>query len=222
MSSSISAAKKRRANISQAQQPPPMQQQQQQQQTGAKPMSLPQVLKMFDSRLVTLEKATREAKPDSSVVESQTISQEETNAIKEILNEYDERFQMLAGEIQEMKSALMKLQTYTMDVNKTLLEERVQYMTPVLNPTTTPTSTVDQPIDYDNIVATTETIEMRDANVDSTPENLSSEENDNQQDGTTETNEILDNVDNATANEEFEVSFSTNDKKMKKKGRVNK
>ena len=217
MSSSISAAKKRRANISQAQQPPPMQQQQQQQQTGAKPMSLPQVLKMFDSRLVTLEKATREAKPDSSVVESQTISQEETNAIKEILNEYDERFQMLAGEIQEMKSALMKLQTYTMDVNKTLLEERVQYMTPVVN-STTPSSTVDQPVDYDNIVATTETIEMRDANVDSTPENLSSEENDNQQDGTTETNE--NNVDES--NEEFEVSFSTNDKKMKKKGRVNK
>ena len=215
MSSSISAAKKRRANISQTQQQPPMQQpQQQQQQTGAKPMSLPQVLKMFDSRLATLEKATKEEKPESSIVESQIISQEETNAIKEILNEYDERFQMLAGEIQEMKSALMKLQTYTMDVNKTLLEERVQYMTPVVN-STTPSSTVDQLVDYDNIVATTETIEMRDANVDSTPENLSSEENDNQQDGTTETNE--NNVDES--NEDFEVSFSTNDKKMKKKGR---
>ena len=214
MSSSISAAKKRRANISQTQQQPPIQQQQQQQQTGAKPMSLPQVLKMFDSRLATLEKATKEAKPESSIVESQIVSQEETNAIKEILNEYDERFQMLAGEIQEMKSALMKLQTYTMDVNKTLLEERVQYMTPVVN-LTTPSSTVDQPIDYDNIVATSETIEMRDANVDSTPENLSSEENDNQQDGTTETNE--NNVDES--NEDFEVSFSTNDKKMKKKGR---
>ena len=65
MSSSISAAKKRRANISQTQQQPPMQPQQQQQQTGAKPMSLPQVLKMFDSRLATLEKATKEAKPES-------------------------------------------------------------------------------------------------------------------------------------------------------------
>jgi hypothetical protein len=217
MSSSISAAKKRRANISQTQQQPPMQQQQQQQ-TGAKPMSLPQVLKMFDSRLATLETATKEAKPESSIVESQIISQEETNAIKEILNEYDERFQMLAGEIQEMKSALMKLQTYTMDVNKTLLEERVQYMTPVVN-STTPSSTVDQPIDYDNIVATTETIEMRDAILNPPPENLSSEENDNQQEGTTETNENLDNVDDANANEGFEVSFSTNDKKMKKKGR---
>ena len=68
MSSSISAAKKRRANISQTQQQPPMQQpqQQQQQQSGAKPMSLPQVLKMFDSRIATLEKATKEAKPERS------------------------------------------------------------------------------------------------------------------------------------------------------------
>ena len=213
MSSSISAAKKRRANISQVQQQSPMQQQPQQQ---SKPMSLPQVLKMFDSRLVTLEKATNEAKPHSVVVESPGVSQEETTAIKEVLNEYDERFQMLAGEIQEMKSALMKLQTYTMDVNKTLLEERVQYMTPVAN---TPSSTVDQSIDYDNIVATPETIEIIDANVDSTPENLSSEENDNQQDEATETNAKLDNLDDVNVNEDFEVSFSTNDKKMKKKGR---
>jgi hypothetical protein len=221
MSSSISAAKKRRANISQTQQQSPMQpQQQQQQQIGAKPMSLPQVLKMFDSRLATLENATKEAKPESSIVESQIISQEETNAIKEILNEYDERFQMLAGEIQEMKSALMKLQTYTMDVNKTLLEERVQYMTPVVN-STIPSSTIDQPIDYDNIVGTSETIEMRDANVDSTPENLSSEENDNQQDETTVTTEptVTNEINVDESNEDFEVSFSTNDKKMKKKGR---
>jgi hypothetical protein len=215
--SSINAAKKRRANISQVQQQPQIQTQQPQQQS--KPMSLPQVLKMFDSRLVTLEKATNEAKPHSVVVESPGVSQEETTAIKEVLNEYDERFQMLAGEIQEMKSALMKLQTYTMDVNKTLLEERVQYMTPVAN---TPSSTVDQSIDYDNIVATPETIEtieMIDANVDSTPENLSSEENDNQQDEATETNAKLDNLDDVNVNEDFEVSFSTNDKKMKKKGR---
>jgi len=209
--SSINAAKKRRANISQVQQ---IQTQQPQQQS--KPMSLPQVLKMFDSRLVTLEKATNEAKPHSVVVESPGVSQEETNAIKEVLNEYDERFQMLAGEIQEMKSALMKLQTYTMDVNKTLLEERVQYMTPVANTTS---STVDQSVDYDNIVATPETIEMIDANVDSTPDNLSSEENDNQQDEATETNAKLDNLDDVNVNEDFEVSFSTNDKKMKKKGR---
>mgnify|MGYP001032221593 CR=1 FL=1 len=213
MSSSISAAKKRRANISQA--PSPQIQQPQQQQTSAKPMTLPQVLKILDSRLSTLEKSAKDTVPSESV-NSNIVVQEETNAIKEILNEYDERFQMLAGEIQEMKSALMKLQTYTMDVNKTLLEERVQYMN-------TPSSTVNPSINYDNIIANPETIEMKDANVESTPENLS-EENDNND------NEVLNeesNNDQSQMTEEekndtgddFEVSFSTHDKKMKKKGR---
>ena len=218
MSSSINAAKKRRANISQA--PQPQLQAQQQQQQQSKPMTLPQVLKILDSRLSTLEKAAKETTPSEETIETRSVSNEEINAIKEILNEYDERFQMLAGEIQEMKSALMKLQTYTMDVNKTLLEERVQYM----NTTTiasSPSSTVNQPINYDNIIESTETIEMKEANVDSTPEILSSEENDNQQEEPTEisTNIDVKNLEPINDTDDFEVSFSTNDKKMKKKGR---
>lgn len=218
MSSSINAAKKRRANISQA--PQPQLQAQQQQQQQSKPMTLPQVLKILDSRLSTLEKAAKETTPSEETIETRSVSNEEINAIKEILNEYDERFQMLAGEIQEMKSALMKLQTYTMDVNKTLLEERVQYM----NTTTiasSPSSTVNQPINYDNIIESTETIEMKEANVDSTPEILSSEENDNQQEEPTEISTSIDvkNLEPINDTDDFEVSFSTNDKKMKKKGR---
>lgn len=213
MSSSISAAKKRRANISQA--PSPQIQQPQQQQTSAKPMTLPQVLKILDSRLSTLEKSAKDTVPSESV-KTNIVVQEETNAIKEILNEYDERFQMLAGEIQEMKSALMKLQTYTMDVNKTLLEERVQYMN-------TPSSTVNPSINYDNIIASAETIEMKDANVESTPENLS-EENDNNvnevlnEESINDQSEMTVEEKNDTG-DDFEVSFSTHDKKMKKKGR---
>ena len=215
MSSSISAAKKRRANISQA--PSPQIQQPQQQQTAAKPMTLPQVLKILDSRLSTLEKSAKDTVPSESV-NSNIVVQEETNAIKEILNEYDERFQMLAGEIQEMKSALMKLQTYTMDVNKTLLEERVQYMNTPL-----PSSTVNPSINYDNIIANPETIEMKDANVESTPENLS-EENDNNVNEVLNEESINDQSqmtveEKNDTGDDFEVSFSTHDKKMKKKGR---
>lgn len=214
MSSSISAAKKRRANLSQAPQPQP-QIQQQQQQPAAKPMTLPQVLKILDSRLSTLEKSAKDTVPSESV-NSNIAVQEENNTIKEILNEYDERFQMLAGEIQEMKSALMKLQTYTMDVNKILLEERVQYMN-------TPSSTVNPSINYGNIITSTETIEMKDANVESTPENLSEETDNNDK-------EVIDEESNNDqlqmtveekndTGDDFEVSFSTHDKKMKKKGR---
>ena len=35
---------------------------------------------------------------------------------------------MLATQINDLKDMLMKLQTYTMDVNKTLLEERIQFV----------------------------------------------------------------------------------------------
>ena len=47
---------------------------------------------------------------------------------KEILKEYDTRFTMLVSEINDLKDIVMKLQTYTMDVNKTLLEERIHIM----------------------------------------------------------------------------------------------
>jgi hypothetical protein len=39
------------------------------------------------------------------------------------VDEINNRFQMLASEIETMKNALLKLQTFTMDVNKSLLEK---------------------------------------------------------------------------------------------------
>jgi Ser/Thr protein kinase RdoA (MazF antagonist) len=53
---------------------------------------------------------------------------EDDTQLKELLAEYDERFQILATEIQDIKDIVLKLQSYTMDVNKTLLEERIQIM----------------------------------------------------------------------------------------------
>ena len=35
---------------------------------------------------------------------------------------------MLATQINDLKEIVIKLQSYTMDVNKTLLEERIQFM----------------------------------------------------------------------------------------------
>jgi hypothetical protein len=40
---------------------------------------------------------------------------------------------MLAGEIAELKLMFMKLQTYTLDINKTLFEERVQILSELGN-----------------------------------------------------------------------------------------
>lgn len=130
--SSAALAKKRRANI-QANTvptpPPPVQPTAASTTTtGSVPqrqMTLPQVLQLVDSRLLKLETIAKEQmEKESEPVEPPVIDE----SWKQILPEYDSRFEMLLTEINDLKDVVMKLQSYTMDVNKTLLEERVHYM----------------------------------------------------------------------------------------------
>ena len=44
------------------------------------------------------------------------------------MEEMDTRFDILAREIADLKDIVLKLQAYTMDVNKTLLEERIHIL----------------------------------------------------------------------------------------------
>jgi hypothetical protein len=83
---------------------------------------------MIDGRLLKLEKGMKEQQEVQSENVSVVREKEEDDSLNEILAEYDARFQMLAAEIHDMKEIVLKLQSYTMDVNKTLLEERVQIM----------------------------------------------------------------------------------------------
>ena len=98
-------------------------------------LTLPQVISVIDTRLIVLEtfmKDTKEGKtpilntttvPVTPVHESTSIP--ETN---EIMEEMDTRFDILAREIADLKDIVLKLQAYTMDVNKTLLEERIHIL----------------------------------------------------------------------------------------------
>jgi hypothetical protein len=86
-------------------------------------MTLPQVLQLLETRLRKLE----QVKPVPVAVE-ETKSSVFENVISSLQTEYDSRFNMLVTEINQMKDIVMKLQAYTMDVNKTLLEERVHFM----------------------------------------------------------------------------------------------
>ena len=83
-------------------------------------MTLPQVLALLDSRLVKLETQTSSVMP--------AIPEEVADASKVSINEYisemDAKFGMLVEEITNLKDIVLKLQTYTMDVNKKLLEEK--------------------------------------------------------------------------------------------------
>jgi len=92
---------------------------------------LPQVISVIDKRLVTLEtfmKDTKSAVSNTSDVNavngSNNIDANGENILEKIIDEFNGRFEIFAEEIANMKDVIMKLQSYTMDVNKTLLEER--------------------------------------------------------------------------------------------------
>jgi len=152
MSRSNAAAINRRVNIPTANQggnikhvsatsinqPPPSNVQQ------SSGFTLPQVISLIDTRLVTLEKFMRESKENSlsnqvsnsdynqnniqyNIQEKQNFSAIENVSVSDfntIINEFNSRFELFAHEISEMKDIVLKLQSYTMDVNKILLEER--------------------------------------------------------------------------------------------------
>lgn len=133
---------------------------------GSKILTLQQVIKILDTRLINLEKATKsepEQQPQSMVEinTNEIISQCESqvkmtmeSSIDEIIsrkieevktemfqtteaivlqhmNDFNERYEILATEILNVKNLLLELQSYTMNVNKMLLEERINIFSEV-------------------------------------------------------------------------------------------
>ena len=104
-----------------------------------RPMPLQQVITVLDNRILYLEKHLVESSkrdivekvnlPEStnnSSFTKEAIDEIVTAAIKEHITEFDHRYEMLANEIVNIKQIVLQLQSYTLDVNKTLLEERAQ------------------------------------------------------------------------------------------------
>jgi Tfp pilus assembly protein PilN len=138
MSASLAAARKRRGVA--PPEPPVVAQPSQTQQQSAG-LTLPQVIALVDKRLITLEAFMKEQKdkPVQSQVQQSTSVQSLNNDIlkTEIVNmaeEFNNRYELLASEIQSIKDIVLKLQSYTMEVNKTLMEERVRILSDVENP----------------------------------------------------------------------------------------
>ena len=153
MSRSNAAAINRRVNVPAAQSSNiskpsvTIPQTQTQPQTG---LTLPQVISVFDNRLILLEKFMNETKtnltnnirtnvdiiqhlpldnatPTNGSQEKanfNSIEHVSINDFNTIINEFNSRFELFAHEITDLKDIVLKLQSYTMDVNKTLLEER--------------------------------------------------------------------------------------------------
>ena len=127
MSNSIAAAKRRRAGVIEQQQPPPppMPQQTAISAPGAVPASrltLPQIITLFDLRIAKLEKSA------PAVSQSSAADDEKNASIAEYVEEMDHKFSLLVEEITTLKDIVLKLQSFTMEVNKMLVDERIQIM----------------------------------------------------------------------------------------------
>jgi len=129
MSQANAAARKRRAGGASLQENgAPAQINSQQQQAPKGGLTLPQVISLVDKRLITLETFMKETQQNVSSVPQQPIASVSENAVNQLADEFDSKFSLLAQEVADLKDIVLKLQTYTMEVNKTLYEERIQVL----------------------------------------------------------------------------------------------
>jgi hypothetical protein len=133
MSQANAAARKRRAGGAtfEPANPTPQNSQQQQQLKPGTPagLTLPQVIAVVDARLIALETFVKETKNAPAKVQVQ--AQAQTQISDETIDELNDKFEILANEIADLKDIVLKLQSYTMEVNKTLMEERISILSDV-------------------------------------------------------------------------------------------
>ena len=96
-------------------------------QTG---MTLQEVISHFNKKIQGLEETVSKISPTTTMNGSSTSGTPtpDSGELNVIFSEFNDRFELFAQEIALMKEQLLKLQTYTMDVNKVLYEERVRVL----------------------------------------------------------------------------------------------
>jgi archaellum component FlaF (FlaF/FlaG flagellin family) len=123
MSSSNAAAIRRR--VTQQQAPTPTIEKPTPPQSNNKQMTIQQVITTMDQRLKQIE----------TIV--QNNSSNNTEDLPVIVDEFNSRFEMIVTEMNSLKDIVMQLQTYTMNVNKTLYDERINILSDLGNETIT-------------------------------------------------------------------------------------
>jgi hypothetical protein len=92
-------------------------------------LTLPQVITLVDRRLTNLETQMKGVLENPAPVHNALAELPEIPSnLKEVLDEFNERFEILADELANLKNIVLNLQSYTMDVNKTLLQERIRIL----------------------------------------------------------------------------------------------
>jgi len=145
MSASNAAARKRRAPQSEAPLPVPAPvntRQQPQINSTTNNLTLPQVISILDNRLIKVESFMKENQSlvnqssintNSTKLETETQQEQKQDSTNIWIDEFNNRFELLAEEIGSLKDIVLKLQSYTMDVNKTLMEERINVFSDLTN-----------------------------------------------------------------------------------------
>ena len=144
MSQANSAARKRRAGGASMDSQSPAQPAQRPGQTQAPSgLTLPQVIAVVDARLIKLETFMKDTQQSAGKTQTQMQSTpmpanvNSYNAVEKIdTSEFDEKFEVLANEIADLKDIVLKLQSYTMEVNKMLMEERITVLSDIDEPVT--------------------------------------------------------------------------------------
>jgi hypothetical protein len=108
--------------------------------SGAPMFTLQQAILLIDKRITALESQPRSEVKAGGITEDMNKELESiSNSFSEITAEFDSRYNMLANELVDLKNIVMSLQSYTMDVNKMLLEERVRILSEITEPGPTDT-----------------------------------------------------------------------------------
>lgn len=81
--------------------------------------TLKQVINNLDNRISSLETKT----PDINGID--------TVFSPTVMEEFNARFEILANELADIKDTIMKLQTFTMEVNKSMHDERIHILSEV-------------------------------------------------------------------------------------------
>jgi hypothetical protein len=132
-----------------------------------RPMSLQQVISVFDKRLLHIEGHilkngglnSEPSQVNNAVVTKDMESLKES--IRENLDgqfsEFDHRYQLLANEIANLKQIVLKLQSYSLEINKSLMDERSEILSKLNNVQEKVEETID---------ASTNTMEEENINFD--------------------------------------------------------
>jgi len=122
MSSSNAAAIRRRVTQQQQQTTPKVDKAPPQSPTNNKQMTIQQVITTMDQRLKQVE-----------TIMQNNGTNNNTEDLSLIVDEFNNRFEMIVTEMNSIKDTVMQLQTYTMSVNKTLFDERINILSDLGN-----------------------------------------------------------------------------------------